>query len=339
MSGGGQIRNIDMPHARSYVCVRAAGPVEVDGDIDKPVWRSVPWTDDFADILGPQKPRPRFRTRAKMMWDADFLYVAAELQEPHVWGTLTEKNAIIFHDNDFEVFIDPDGDHHNYYEFEMNALNTIWELTLVKPYRAGGPAVLGTNLTGLKSAVRIDGTLNDPTDTDRRWCVEIAFPFAALAPYTGAAQSCPPVDGDVWRLTLSRVEWLVDIIDGAYVKVPGRREDNWLWTPQPAVDAHRPWTWGYVTFAAGDAQGARPFSDPAWQAKMLLMDIYDAQRQTNLPADALQDLGLSTDGVAGVDNVVIERTASGWQATTRVQLPDGTTQTWRTCETSRLWQP
>ena len=52
----------------------------------------------------------------------------------------TKKNQVIFHDNDFEVFIDPDGDNHNYYEFEMNALNTMWELTLVKPYRDGGPA-------------------------------------------------------------------------------------------------------------------------------------------------------------------------------------------------------
>ena len=56
---------------------------------------------------------------------------------------MTEKNGVIFHDNDFEVFIDPDGDNHQYYEFEMNALNTIWELTLPRPYRAGGEAVPG----------------------------------------------------------------------------------------------------------------------------------------------------------------------------------------------------
>ena len=66
--------------------------------------------DDFQDIEGDKKPRPRFRTRAKMLWDDQFFYVAAELEEPHVWATLTKHDSVIFHDNDFEIFIDPDGD-------------------------------------------------------------------------------------------------------------------------------------------------------------------------------------------------------------------------------------
>ena len=56
-----------------------------------------------------------------MLWDDQFFYVGAELEEPHVWATLTERDSVIFHDNDFEVFIDPDGDTHLYYELEMNA--------------------------------------------------------------------------------------------------------------------------------------------------------------------------------------------------------------------------
>ena len=41
------------------------------------------------------------------------------------------------------MFIDPDGDNHLYYEFEINALNTVWDLLLPKPYRDGGPALNG----------------------------------------------------------------------------------------------------------------------------------------------------------------------------------------------------
>ena len=132
-----------------------------------------------------------------MLWDNQFLYVYAQLQEPHVWGTLTKKNSIIFHDNDFEVFIDPESSGENYYEFEMNALNTIWELTLVKRYTKGGPAILGTNLPGLMSAVRIDGSLNDPSDIDRSWSVEIAFPFKGWPPIaaTEPARPCPVTNG------------------------------------------------------------------------------------------------------------------------------------------------
>jgi hypothetical protein len=138
---------------QGYVCYQATTPLKIDGRLDDDAWSSAPWTVDFADIQGSNKPEPRFRTRAKMLWDADCLYIAAELDEPHVWGTLIKHDSVIFHDNDFEVFIDPDGDNHEYYEFEMNALNTGWDLFLPRPYSDGGSADDGWEIPGLKTAV------------------------------------------------------------------------------------------------------------------------------------------------------------------------------------------
>ena len=59
---------------------------------------------------------------------------------------MTERDSVIFRDNDFEVFIDPDGDTHAYYELEINALGTVWDLLLLKPYRDGGPAINGWDI-------------------------------------------------------------------------------------------------------------------------------------------------------------------------------------------------
>src|SRR5579883_1389575 len=118
-----------------YTCLRAASPIRIDGRLDDAAWRAAPWTTVFVDIEGAAKARPRFQTRAKMLWDDEFLYVAAELEEPDVWATLTEHDSVIFHDNDFEVFLNPSGDGLNYFEFEINALNTGWDLFLAKPYR------------------------------------------------------------------------------------------------------------------------------------------------------------------------------------------------------------
>jgi len=78
-----------------------------------------------------------------MLWDDTYFYVAAQLEEPDVWATLTQRDTVIFYDNDFEVFIDPDGDTHNYYELEVNAFGTLWDLMLLTPYRDGGPAIDG----------------------------------------------------------------------------------------------------------------------------------------------------------------------------------------------------
>ena len=173
--------DVGQPLPKGYVAYRAAGPITIDGKIDEKDWQAAPWTDAFVDIEGSLKPLPRYQTRAKMLWDDQYFYVAAQLQEPHVWGTLTKHDAVIFQDNDFEIFIDPDGDNHEYYEIEINALNTEWDLFLAKPYRDGGPAVDAWEIPGLKTAVHVQGTLNDARDKDQFWSVEFAFPWKVLA--------------------------------------------------------------------------------------------------------------------------------------------------------------
>src|SRR5260370_20935064 len=163
---------------KGYVCYRVRQPIKIDGRLDDASWQGVPWTDLFVDIEGDAKPRPRFRTRVKMLWDDQYFYVAAELEEPHVWATLTQHDSVIFHDNDFEVFIHPNGDNHEYYEIEINALNTEWDLLLPRPYKDGGQAVNSWEIPGLKTAVHVDGTLNNPSDGDKGWSVELAFPWS-----------------------------------------------------------------------------------------------------------------------------------------------------------------
>jgi Carbohydrate family 9 binding domain-like len=182
-----------------------------------------------------------------MLWDDTYFYISADLREPHVWGTLTQHDSVIFHDPDFEVFIDPDADGREYYEFEINALGTFWDLFLPMPYRQGGKARNSWEIPGLKSAVWVDGTLNDARDIDRGWSVELAFPWKVLGEF--AHKPAPPTDGDEWRINFSRVEWPVEITGRDYRKAAGVNENNWVWSPQGAIDMHRPDRWGVVRFS------------------------------------------------------------------------------------------
>lgn len=233
------------PQPLRYACRRAPAPIQVDGRLDDPAWKKASWTSDFVDIEGSAKPRPRFRTRAKMLWDDEYFYVAAELAEPDVWGTLTAHDSVIFRDNDFEVFLNPSGDTLNYFEFEINALNTTWDLFLPKPYKKKGSADNSWEIPGLKSAVHVDGTINKPGDKDRGWTLELAFPWGAFA---SKAPVRRPSAGESWRVNFSRVEWRVAVRDGRYEKIPGLKEDNWVWSPQGLVDMHVPEHWGFVRF-------------------------------------------------------------------------------------------
>lgn len=217
-----------------------------------------------------------------MLWDDTYFYVGAELEEPHIWATLTEHDSVIFQDNDFEVFIDPDGDNHQYYEYEINAYGTDWDLRLVKPYRDGGPALNEWEIPGLKKAVHVAGTINDPTDTDSRWTVELAFPWAVLAEFSKVPS--PPRPGDQWRVNFSRVQWDTTIDEGRYVKVPGRPEHNWVWSPQGAIDMHRPEMWGYVQF---EETMSTFREDPDWEVKCALIEAYRAGKgRTTLPGQS-----------------------------------------------------
>lgn len=297
---------------RGYVCGRASTPIVVDGRLDDAAWQAASWSDDFVDIEGAARPNPRFRTRMKMLWDDQFLYVAAELDEPHVWGSITKKNEVIFHDNDFEMFIDPDGDNHNYHEFEINALGTIWELDLSKPYKDGGKLVNPSNLDGLLSAVHVRGTINDARDVDRGWSVEIALPWKALAKYN-RDRATPPNPGEHWRINFSRVQWNHNVIEGKYVKVPNTREDNWVWSAQGIIDMHRPERWGYVQFS-DRSKDLEPFvADPSLRDRDALMEVYHYQKEFFARhkrfAATLEELGLPGS------TVTIELTSTGYAAT------------------------
>lgn len=236
----------------NYLCLKTTDIV-IDGVLNDEEWRIAEWTDLFKDIQGDDLPLPRHNTRAKMAWNDDYLFIAAEIEEPHVWASITERDEVIFYDNDFEVFIDPDGDTHNYYELEINAFETAWDLLLTMPYRDFGFAIDSWDINGLKVGVSVQGTINDPTDIDEGWTIEIAIPFKVLEECSSFEQR--PSSGDVWRINFSRVEWKTVIEEGQYVKEINPEtekvfpEDNWVWSPQYNINMHMPEYWGYLEFS------------------------------------------------------------------------------------------
>ena len=310
------------PH---YICYRTPAPLVLDGRLDEPSWTKAAWTADFVDIEGSLKPEPRFRTRAKLLWDAACLYIGAELDEPDVWATLTARDSIIFLDNDFEVFIDTRGDTHCYYELEVNALGTEWDLLLVKPYRDGGPAIHAWDIRGLKTKTAVEGTINRPGDKDKGWTVEIALPLEILKEASDGKK--PPVPGDQWRLNFSRVEYRVEVRDGTYVKVKNPQtgkslpEDNWTWAPQGVINIHYPEMWGCLQFSGRNAgEVSEEFvSRPEEAAKWALRQVYYKQKTHFLShaayADKLSDLGLGEMKVDGYNWPPRIRTAFNvWEA-------------------------
>jgi hypothetical protein len=311
-----------------YVAYRASPRLNIDGKLDEPGWRAAPWSDAFVDIEGDRQPAPRFRTRAKMLWDDEYFYVGADLEEPHLWATLTARDSVIFQDNDFEVFIDPDGDTHAYYELEINALGTVWDLLLIKPYRDGGPAVHAWDIAGLQSAVDVRGTLSRPADQDEGWSVEIAMPWKVLR--EAAATRKPPQASEQWRVNFSRVQWRLDITDGRYAKrlKPGTKdplpENNWVWSAQGAINMHMPERWGIVQFSRLTAGAATEafIDDPNERVRWALRRLYYRQRDVHSAQGGYATTLAALDaGDVRVDGLEFQPTLAATASTYEITAP------------------
>ena len=260
-----------------YTCHRIRTPMKVDGNLTKSVWKKAPRSPRFVDMVTGDPAF--FDTRAAALWDSDNLYIGFWVEEPFVEAHLTERDSLIFMENDVEVFIDG-GD--SYYEFEINALNTVYEVFFIwqdayqrgsrfdvpefdllarKALSFGGNydrsgwnfwrgthprgvrwAFTDWDFPGLQSAVQVDGTLNNRSVVDKGWTVELAFPWSGMN-WLAKDRPLPPQEGDVWNIFLGRFEKL---------EVAGtlpQPQPAWCWNKHGTLDTHMPEKFTKVQFS------------------------------------------------------------------------------------------
>jgi hypothetical protein len=284
-------------HPRSYAAPRALTPIKIDGDIYKKAWDDIPWSHDFLEIRGDDSPaedRPQAatRTRVKMQWDDEFLYIAAEMtaNDWPIEAHFVKRNEPIFQkDSDIEVFLDTDESNHNYKELEVNAKNTVWNLMLNKPYSAGGEEHSGReqkegepkywDVKGQTTASKMYGSLGKE-NPDGKWVSEIKLSHTDSLFSTSGSK---PTKGKYWRINFSRVE--------------KQGKVNWVWSPQKIwkptegkylgqVNMHAPDAWGYVVFeeAGGRAGPMEDWTAPNAQLKAAAHQLFYAEKYATDPA-------------------------------------------------------
>lgn len=255
-----------MESVSSYVAQRVSHPLALDGSLTDPAWQAALKSPRFSDMATGDPAI--FDTRSAVLWDDENLYIGFWVEEPYPTAALTERDSLIFKEDDIEVFIDG-GD--CYYEFEINALNTVYEVFFIwrdaytKGSRFDVPefdlierdalsfggnfdrteehfwrgthprgtrwAFLDWDFPDMRSAVKIDGHLNDRSQVSRGWTVELAFPWAGMKHLAGG-RSLPPKDGDTWRMFLGRFQKLR--IGNEEVQAA------WCCTPHGVYDTHLP---------------------------------------------------------------------------------------------------
>ena len=257
-------REEDIPH---YVAYKIKDTLVLDGKLDEAAWKNAPRSNSFKDMISGADVY--LDTRAAVLWDDQNIYVGYWVEEPDVTATLTRRDAPIYRDNDVELFIaGKDG----YYEFEINSFGTIYEVLFFwldayekKNYHEmpefarntrGAKIFNGVgykhprgsrigfwewDMPGLRSAVHIEGSVNNSKDRDKGWTVELAIPWASLKILAGGdGRALPPLKGDTWRMDFSRFN---------VKKGSSNDSGGWAWSPHGVWDSHVPECFTYVEFS------------------------------------------------------------------------------------------
>jgi hypothetical protein len=174
----------------------------------------------------------RFPTTARLLWDDTYLYVAFTCKDPDIWGTLHARDSQLWDEEVVEVFLDANHNGQLYFEFEVSPRNVQLDLIALKRPQQPLQLFIEWDCPGWQTAAQIDGTLDDRSDIDRGWTMEMAIPLAEIR-----TAPRPPQPGDVWRMGLYRIE-------------RPRDESMYLiaWSPTLAATFHVPERFGYLAF-------------------------------------------------------------------------------------------
>jgi hypothetical protein len=219
------------PAVREAECRRATNRVKIDGVLDEVAWEKAQVLEDFSAFWENRKARSA--TKARLLWDENYLYFCAEMEDVDLYADVKEHNGMAWTNDVFELFFKPHEDKLAYYEFQVNALNTQLEMFLPSRGAGGYQRFAPVGKMGMESAVKLYGTLNDWKDKDKGWTAEGRIPWKAFEPTGGR-----PKAGEKWRFALCRYDYSV-----AY-----DRPDLSSTAPLTKSDFHRYEDYGTVTF-------------------------------------------------------------------------------------------
>ena len=180
----------------TYVAKRAKGPIHIDGVLDEADWKNATSTGPLVNSMNGAPTK--YKTEAKILWDDTYLYIAFTCEDEDVWSDFTKHDDKLYTEEAVELFVDADGDGKTYNEIEIAPTNATFDAYF--PARRQGMDLSWES--GMVSAVKVEGTLNDPSDKDKGWVAEAKIPLKSFA----SVPNMPPKLGDKWRFNLYRLE-------------------------------------------------------------------------------------------------------------------------------------
>jgi hypothetical protein len=189
----------------AFECRWAEGPVTIDGRADEAAWKNAQLIDHFYVPWTKDARRARTATKARLLWDREYLYFYAEMEDTDLYADIKENDGMLWENDVFELFFKPAEDKPGYYELQVNAAGAVLDMFLPRRGAGGYRRFIKDGDFHVEAKVRLEGTLNHWQDKDTGWSVEGRIPWRDFLRSGGG-----PKPDDTWKFALCRYDYSVD---------------------------------------------------------------------------------------------------------------------------------
>lgn len=180
--------------------------IKIDGKADEAAWANAQLINKFRRAWeGTDERAPKTWTKCKLLWDREYLYFFAEMQDSDLFANVTEHDGMVWTNDAFEMFFKPAADKPGYYEFNFNPANASMDVFFPRRNTGGYNRFAKDGDFNIESAVALQGTLNNPSDQDTGWQIEGRIPWKSFLRTGGR-----PNPGEQWTVAPCRVDISVD---------------------------------------------------------------------------------------------------------------------------------
>ena len=221
-----------LPAPKRVLVPKLRGSLTVDGDLSEPVWTNAAVLSPFFqnDGSGPE----REKTVVRLWYDDSALYLGWTCTDSDIQATFTARDSKFWEEEVVEFFVTP-ATLNRYFELQWNPLGGVFDAIIDNKLDQQG---VSTNFTGdwgftakgMKSAVKVKGTIGNSNDADEMWQVEVVLPFADLGERT-------PEPKAVWRANFYR-----------FNRAKDKPAELLSWSPTLLTGFHQPARFGYLEF-------------------------------------------------------------------------------------------
>lgn len=181
--------------------LKGEGTIVLDGKLSEADWGAALPSPSLQAASG-GKADPQENTAVMAVYDDENLYVAFHVDDKAIENPRTDRDDELWKGDVVEIYLDAGADGKDYLEIQVSPANVIFDALFNSHRNPAWKTASKHTVEGLRTAVKVDGTLNKAGDQDRSYVVEVAIPFKGIP----GLKAGIPEAGTLIRANFFRIE-------------------------------------------------------------------------------------------------------------------------------------